>query len=225
MTSLRPNLSGFRVVDLSVGITPGMPVYPGDPPVSFEAAATLGTHGYRVTRLSLGTHTGTHVDAPAHLVDRGLTLDQLSLARFVVWAQVIRGPAELGRLAVSGDDGLWGLVLGFKPIARDMRAILKRRPSLLGFTARTEPPLRQLREALAHEVLTLGPLVRIGTLRTPFLLCAAPLALWKGDGSPVRAMAVIPRKPQPPRRKGASRTTPGRPASSDGLRGGKRARR
>lgn len=213
------------MVDLSVGIKPGMPVYPGDPTVAFEPATTLDTHGYRVTRLSLGTHTGTHVDAPAHLVDRGLTLDELPLARFVVWAQVIRGPAELSRLTVSGDDRVWGLVLGFKPSARDMRAILSLRPSLLAFTAQTEPPLRRLREALEHEVLTLGPLVRIGNLRAPFLLCAAPLALWKGDGSPVRAMAVIPRRPRPPRTKEAIHTIPGTPASSDGLQGGRRARR
>lgn len=213
------------MVDLSMAIKPGMSVYPGDPPVTFETATRLATHGYRVTKLGLGTHTGTHIDAPAHMVDRGPTLDRLPIARFVVWTQVIHRRAEVDRLAVAASGDPWGLVLGFKPSARDMRRILGHRPSVLGFTAHTEPALPQLRAALEHDVLTLGPLVRIGKLWVPFLLCATPLALWKGDGSPVRAVALIPRRRRPSRAPAGSRAAPGRPASSAGLPADRRARR
>jgi kynurenine formamidase len=52
--------------DLTRRVEPGMPVYPGDPPVEREAWATHDADGYRVSRITLGTHAGIHVDAPAH---------------------------------------------------------------------------------------------------------------------------------------------------------------
>jgi len=56
----------METFDLTHRLEPGMPVYPGDPPVAREPWATHETDGYRVARLSLGTHAGTHLDAPAH---------------------------------------------------------------------------------------------------------------------------------------------------------------
>jgi kynurenine formamidase len=52
--------------DLTRRLESGMPVYPGDPPVECDDWASHEEDGYRVSRLSLGTHAGTHVDAPAH---------------------------------------------------------------------------------------------------------------------------------------------------------------
>lgn len=71
----------FRLVDLSHPVAPGMPVYPGDPAVTFAPAADLATEGCRLLRLTLGTHTGTHLDAPAHMLEQGATLDALPAAR------------------------------------------------------------------------------------------------------------------------------------------------
>lgn len=54
------------------------PIFPGDPPVSFETSATIAGSGYLVERItSLGTHTGTHISAPAHFVEGGATLAEL----------------------------------------------------------------------------------------------------------------------------------------------------
>lgn len=71
-----------RLIDLSHPIRAGMPVWPGDPAVAVETAATIATHGYNLARLQLGSQTGTHVDAPFHVDDALPTLDELPLERF-----------------------------------------------------------------------------------------------------------------------------------------------
>ena len=68
--------------DLSQPIESGMPGYPGDPAVAVEPHATMASDGYRVTALSCGTHTGTHVDAPAHTEPDGATLNKVPVSRF-----------------------------------------------------------------------------------------------------------------------------------------------
>src|SRR3954471_9314854 len=61
-------IEAMRIYDLTRALEPGMPVYPGDPPVHFEAHADYPGAGFRVTALSLGTHAGTHLDAPSHFL-------------------------------------------------------------------------------------------------------------------------------------------------------------
>jgi kynurenine formamidase len=77
------------LVDLTRPIESGMPTYPGDPPVSVEIHAEFDADGYRVSRLELGTHTGTHVDAPAHTEPDGATLDAYSVADLRMTARVV----------------------------------------------------------------------------------------------------------------------------------------
>jgi kynurenine formamidase len=54
-----------RVVDLSQLVHPGIPQWPGDPPVEFETIAQMDRDGYHLRRFSLGEHSGTHLNAPA----------------------------------------------------------------------------------------------------------------------------------------------------------------
>ncbi len=69
--------------DLTHRIETGMQTYPGDPAVTVTQAATVDRDGYAVERVELGSHTGTHVDAPAHVVPDGRTLDDFDLDVFV----------------------------------------------------------------------------------------------------------------------------------------------
>ncbi|AFK20414.1 cyclase family protein [Haloferax mediterranei ATCC 33500] len=69
----------MTLVDLTRRVESGMPTYPGDPSVSVESHADFDTDGYRVSRLELGSHAGTHVDAPAHTEPDGATLDSYSV--------------------------------------------------------------------------------------------------------------------------------------------------
>ena len=73
----------MRVLDLSIPIDQTTPFYPGDPEPRVCAAATIARDGFNVSRLELGSHSGTHCDAPVHFLEDGLTLDQLPLERFV----------------------------------------------------------------------------------------------------------------------------------------------
>ncbi len=54
-----------------------MPVYPGDPSPTFAAYATLDRDGVNLTRMTLGSHTGTHLDAPRHFIQDGIGIDQI----------------------------------------------------------------------------------------------------------------------------------------------------
>ncbi|HEX5642744.1 MAG TPA: cyclase family protein, partial [Thermoleophilia bacterium] len=74
-------------IDLSRPLHPGMPVFPEDPEVAFAPAAAL--EPWRVTRLSLGTHSGTHIDAASHYIPGGSTIDAYPLERFVLPSFVV----------------------------------------------------------------------------------------------------------------------------------------
>ncbi|MFD1525297.1 cyclase family protein [Halolamina salina] len=75
--------------DLTHSIESGMPVYPGDPAVSVDAADTFAADGCRVSELTCGSHAGTHVDAPSHTEEDGDTLDTYPVSAFVRDAVVV----------------------------------------------------------------------------------------------------------------------------------------
>ncbi|MFI7030486.1 cyclase family protein [Microbispora rosea] len=77
------------IVDLSVPVVSGMPVYPGDPEVEIAPALTVAAEGVNVLGLHLGSQSGTHVDAPFHIDDTLPTLDDLPLERFLGPAAVL----------------------------------------------------------------------------------------------------------------------------------------
>jgi arylformamidase len=84
------------IIDISRPIGPDTPVWPGDPPVLVEPVARVGAGDPAdVSRLVLGTHTGTHVDPPAHFFPGALTVDALPL-------DVLVGPAVVADLTAGG---------------------------------------------------------------------------------------------------------------------------
>ena len=84
--------------DLTRPVENGMPTYPGDPAVSVRPHARMDPDGYRVTALELGTHAGTHVDAPSHVLPDGATLGAFDLDDLRFEARVVDvsslGPRE-----------------------------------------------------------------------------------------------------------------------------------
>ena len=70
------------LVDLTHIIYSGMPVFPGSQPPEIALCAGLGEEGYREHWLSFSSHTGTHIDAPAHVLQGGTTLDLMQPERF-----------------------------------------------------------------------------------------------------------------------------------------------
>ena len=64
-------------------------VFPGDPVTVIELAATIPVDGFQVERVTMGVHTGTHIDAPGHFFEGARTIDQLDATEFVWPAYVI----------------------------------------------------------------------------------------------------------------------------------------
>lgn len=79
----------MTLVDLTHPIEDGMQTYPGDPSVSIAPAATMADDGARVSALSLGSHAGTHVDAPAHTEPDGATLGAFDVSAFRFEARLV----------------------------------------------------------------------------------------------------------------------------------------
>lgn len=79
----------MRVIDLTHVIRDDMPVYPGTERPTLLPANSYAKDGFRETRLSMHSHTGTHIDPPAHLFPDGLTLDMLPPEQFVGRALVV----------------------------------------------------------------------------------------------------------------------------------------
>ncbi|MBR2783845.1 MAG: cyclase family protein [Firmicutes bacterium] len=79
----------MKVIDLTHTIAPGMPVYPGTEPPLFTPANSYERDGFKETRISMFTHTGTHIDPPAHLFPGRTTLDQFPPEQFIGRALVV----------------------------------------------------------------------------------------------------------------------------------------
>ncbi len=67
------------IVDLTVNLNNNTPVYPGDPKIVIKQADSLDKDGYLGHSLAFGTHAGTHIDAPAHMLAATPTLGQIPL--------------------------------------------------------------------------------------------------------------------------------------------------
>lgn len=76
-------------VDITQLIRPGMSVYPGEPQPRFDPLYTMEKDKVNVTKLTLGSHTGTHVDAPSHFLPGGDGIDKVSLCNFIGEAVVL----------------------------------------------------------------------------------------------------------------------------------------
>ena len=70
-------------IDLSVVVNEQTPVYPGDPATRIAPAGILEKNGYCDYFISVGTHVGTHIDAPMHMLENGKSLDQIPLEQFI----------------------------------------------------------------------------------------------------------------------------------------------
>ncbi|AOY78060.1 cyclase family protein [Clostridium formicaceticum] len=79
----------MKIIDLTHNISETMPVYPGTEGPKLEVANTYEKHGFKETLLTMFSHTGTHMDAPAHLFAHRPTLDTFPAEQFVGKALVI----------------------------------------------------------------------------------------------------------------------------------------
>ena len=83
-------MSDSQYIDISYPIHKDMAIYPGNPAYSREIVSDIDKgDGATVSRIIIGSHTGTHIDAPAHFIQGGKTLDWIPLERMNGKAKVI----------------------------------------------------------------------------------------------------------------------------------------
>ena len=80
---------GGALVDLSHPLADGDEAYPGDPGVTYKTVHTTGENGYHVSLIEMGSHVGTHLDAPRHIDDSGRTVERLDLEKLIGPAMVV----------------------------------------------------------------------------------------------------------------------------------------
>jgi arylformamidase len=202
-------------LDISVPIEPGMPTFEGDPEVRLELVASLAAGAVcNVTRLDLGAHSGTHLDAPSHFLTGGasseaIPLDALLGPVWVVDATSQHGPivaSDLVRFDIpagesrllfkTSNSDLWRRP-GFQPgfIALDesaATALARRRPALVGVDYLSVAPFGDPgpthRALLGAGVAILEGLDLGAVAAGPYELLCLPIRLVGSDGVPARAL-------------------------------------
>jgi arylformamidase len=90
-----------KIIDITTPISPFTRIFPGDPVPAIERVFTLENEGCAVSKLSFGSHTGTHVDAPSHILKNGLTVDKLELKTLMGKASILDFSSFSGALTAD----------------------------------------------------------------------------------------------------------------------------
>ena len=210
----------MELFDVSQGIADGMPVWPGDPVVEVTPVMQVSAGDVaNVSQLRLGTHTGTHVDPPAHFFDGAPTADALPLEALIGDALVVdvSGEGPLGRreleaigagpdvirllLRTGGwPDGVASAAVGLSAegaswvVGRGIRVVGIDAPSIEasdGAVEEAAPAGHPVHEILlAAGVVILEGLVLTSIDPGRYELWCLPLKVVGGDGAPARAVLV-----------------------------------
>ena len=95
------------IYDLSATLKTYMPVWPTNPLVNIAPIGIAARDGYNVESFSSTTHTGTHVDAPYHMLENGSTVDELPLSQLVGDGYVIRPKIDGKEITLEKIKKVW----------------------------------------------------------------------------------------------------------------------
>lgn len=203
----------MQILDLSHTISNDTPVYPGDPPVQIETVGEISKDSYCDHKVTFGTHAGTHIDAPAHMLDSGKQLKDYPIDRFVsrgICLDVSSGFSvkDIDSAGIQEGDAIL-FFTGASEYFREetywhdykvldsvcCQLLIDKKVSMIGL----EAPSADLEEGfpihkklLGADILIIENLTNLKALvGKTFEFEALPLKLEK-DGAPVRAIARIP---------------------------------
>jgi len=80
----------MKIIDLTLTVSDKIPTFPGSPQPSFIPWENVKEDGYNLELLFLSTHTGTHMDAPYHFLEKGGKIHEISLKKLVSEAVLIK---------------------------------------------------------------------------------------------------------------------------------------
>ena len=80
----------MKVIDLTLTVSNKIPTFPGSPPPNFIPWENVKEDGYNLELLFLSSHTGTHMDAPHHFLEKGAKIHEISLKKLVSEAVLIQ---------------------------------------------------------------------------------------------------------------------------------------
>jgi arylformamidase len=191
-----------RIIDVSVPVRPGMITYPGDPEVRLERVSSIADGDVvNLSRLDLGVHSGTHVDAPLHFLDGGASVETLPLDVLVGPCVVVEGldpaavPAGAERVLFKTPNGrLWErdeFSEDFVALdAEAARALVAAGVRLVGID------YLSIGDEEAHRILLGAGIVAVEGLDLrevepgDYRLVCAPLKLVGAEGAPARVLLL-----------------------------------
>jgi arylformamidase len=194
-----------ELIDITVPIRTGMVTYPGDPEVTVERVASLADGDIaNVSRVAMGLHTGTHVDAPVHFLDGGAGSDELALDVLIGPCEVVALPdldAESVAAAVRGvervlfrtpNSELWerdSFADDFLSLDGDgARVLVERGVRLVGVDYLSVGDADAHRALLGAGVVVVEGLDLRRVEPGPYELICLPLRVVGSDGAPARAV-------------------------------------
>lgn len=210
----------MKIVDLTIPVKTGMEVYPNDPEVVISDASEGKKGKCNISRICMGSHTGTHIDMPYHFIKQGKRLKEFPLEGCMGPGVVVHKPAEPGEILSFCEEELAKILPGsvllihtgwqarrggldyFTSVpALSEEAVaqaMERGVKAFGFdTPSVDNPATNCRihqKILGNGLAIVEALANLEQLTEPFFFCAAPLLIADeagGDGSPVRAFALL----------------------------------
>jgi arylformamidase len=209
-----------KIVDLTQPMANGMPVMEGIEPPQFRDLADVSVDGYAMSQYTFVNHTGTHVDAPAHQIAGGASLDEIPLDRLVTYAVTVDltghepgpvGTADLdgqldqvqaGDLVLfrSGNARNWGTAAYWHgwcyPDALAAQALIDRDVAGIGFDGPSADPVDTDDYELHRLWLGAGKIIienlaSLAELPDRCRIVVAPLKVRHANGGPARVFALV----------------------------------
>lgn len=116
----------MKIIDISLSLNNKTSVYPGNVPIQVSIHHAMPEYATQLSSITFGSHSGTHIDAPAHAILGALTIEQISLECFV-------GPCRVFDFSRETNESVTLSMLESKKIKIGERVLLKTRNSLRGF--------------------------------------------------------------------------------------------
>lgn len=176
----------MKVFDISKGVL-STPVYPGDPePVVKQVRNYTQGDAFRLTVLSACVHTGTHIDAPAHFIPNGATVENIAVEQCVGECLVASD-----YMSHNGESRL--LLRGNGKLSPDICVRLyEKGVRLLGVEAASVGPIEAPMEChlalLSRGVIIIENLDLSSVSDGKYFLCAPPVLIEGADGAFCRAL-------------------------------------